>query len=132
MTAKLIGALMMAAFTATGVSAGQVVRESARGIPAAYEVDVVVVGGTTQAVEAAAAAAGAGAKVFLAAPRNYLGDDVCGSLRLWHENGQEPATKLGRRLFDVPAKTRAATEKPAVRLTTPMQVKTALDEALRN
>ena len=102
MTAKLMGALIMAAFTATGVSAGQVVRETARAIPAAYEVDVVVVGGTTQAVEAAAAAAKAGAKVFLAAPRNYLGDDMCGTLRLWHESGQAPATELGRRLFDVP------------------------------
>jgi hypothetical protein len=93
----------MAAFTATGALAGQVVEESARRIPVAYEVDVVVVGGTTQAVEAAAAAAKAGAKVFLAAPRNYLGDDMCGTLRLWIEPGAEPATELGRRLFEAPS-----------------------------
>ena len=85
--------------------AGQVVEESAREIPVAYRVDVVVVGGTTQAVEAAAAAAKAGASVFLAAPRNSLGDDLCGTLRLWLEDGQEPATELGRTLFAKAART---------------------------
>ena len=53
---------------------GAVVLESARDIPVAYDVDVVVVGGSTGAVAAAAAAAKSGAKVFLAAPRHYLGD----------------------------------------------------------
>jgi flavin-dependent dehydrogenase len=136
MTARLIAATAaMAAFTGTGALAGQAVEESARRIPVAYEVDVVVVGGTTQAVEAAAAAAKAGAKVFLAAPRNYLGDDMCGTLRLWLEPGREPATELGRRLFEAPAgaapaNTDAAKEEPALRLATPMQVKAALDEAL--
>ncbi len=137
MPAKLIGALIVATLMTTGAMAEQVVRESSRGIPIAREVDVVVVGGTTQAVEAAVAAARAGAKVFLAAPRNYLGDDMCGTLRLWHEIGQEPTTELGKQLFDVPppaaavpAKTDPVTEKSAIRLTTPMQVKTALDEAM--
>jgi len=107
-TVKLMATLPMAALTtmalaATALSAGQAVEESARRIPVAYEVDVVVVGGTTQAVEAAAAAAKAGAKVFLAAPRNYLGDDMCGTLRLWLEPGQEPATELGRGLFEAPS-----------------------------
>ncbi|HID22936.1 MAG TPA: FAD-dependent oxidoreductase, partial [Planctomycetaceae bacterium] len=59
------------------------VNESAREIPVAYEVDVVVVGATTGAVEAARTAAQAGAKVFLAAPRPYLGDDMTATLRLW-------------------------------------------------
>jgi flavin-dependent dehydrogenase len=145
MTARLIAAMAgmtgmagMAALAGTWALAGQVVEESARRIPVAYEVDVVVVGGTTQATEAAAAAAKAGAKVFLAAPRNYLGDDMCGTLRLWLEPGREPATELGRRLFEAPsapaapepAPADAAKEKAALRLTTPMQVKTALDEAL--
>lgn len=44
------------------------VNESARAIPVAYEVDVLVVGGGTGAVQAAVAAAEAGANVFLAAP----------------------------------------------------------------
>ena len=45
------------------------VNESAREIPVAYSVDVVVVGGSTGAVAAACEAARSGAKVFLAAPR---------------------------------------------------------------
>ena len=46
------------------------VNQSAREIPVAATVDVVVVGGSTGAVAAATAAAKAGAKVFLAAPRS--------------------------------------------------------------
>ena len=52
-------------------------------IPVAYSVDVVVVGGSTGAVSAAEAASRSGAKVFLAAPRPYLGDDLTATLRLW-------------------------------------------------
>jgi hypothetical protein len=40
------------------------VRESGRDIPVAYDVDVVVLGGSTGAVSAAVAAAEAGASVF--------------------------------------------------------------------
>ena len=50
------------------VGEAPMVNESARQIPVAYEVDVVVVGGSTGAVSAAVAAAEAGARVFLAAP----------------------------------------------------------------
>jgi glycine/D-amino acid oxidase-like deaminating enzyme len=75
------------------------VNESAREIPVAYEVDVVVVGGGTGAVSAAVAAAGSGAKVFLAAPRPYLGDDMTATLRLWLEEGEEPSTPLARKIF---------------------------------
>ena len=56
------------------------VPESARKIPVAYDVDVVVVGGGVSAVAAATAAAKDGAKVFLAAPRPYLGQDLAGTL----------------------------------------------------
>ncbi len=73
--------------------------ESKRDVPIACEVDVVVAGGSAAAVEAAAAAARAGAKVFLAAPRPYLGDDLCGTLRLWRPEGVELETDLARRLF---------------------------------
>ena len=52
------------------------VYESAREIPVAYQVDVVVVGGSTHAVAAATSAAEQGATVFLAAPRPYLGEDL--------------------------------------------------------
>jgi hypothetical protein len=75
------------------------VNESARQIPVAYQVDVVVVGGGTGAVSAAVAAAKSGAKVFLAAPRPYLGDDMTATLRLWLEPGEEPAAPLAKQIF---------------------------------
>lgn len=75
------------------------VTESAREIPVAADADVVVVGGSCGAVAAAQAAAQAGAKVFLVAPRPYLGDDVAGCLRLWLEPGETPVSPLARALF---------------------------------
>jgi hypothetical protein len=77
--------------------------ESARGIPVAHSVDVLVVGGSTYAVAAATAAAKAGVSVFLAAPRPYLGEDLCATFRLVLPAGREPQTALGRRLFTLPA-----------------------------
>ncbi|MDW8038735.1 MAG: FAD-dependent oxidoreductase [Thermoguttaceae bacterium] len=87
------------AMPASAAEQGLVVRESARQIPIAYEVDVVVVGGSTGAVAAAVAAAQEGAKVFLAAPYPYLGEDMTGTLRLWLEEQEEPTTELARRIF---------------------------------
>ncbi|GAG49526.1 unnamed protein product, partial [marine sediment metagenome] len=84
---------------ATAVVGAPVVNESAREIPVAYDVDVVVVGGSTAGVEAAVAAAKAGATVFLAAPRTYLGEDICATKRLWLEAGETPPTPLGLKLF---------------------------------
>ena len=75
------------------------VNELVRKIPVAYNVDVVVVGGGTGAVSAAVAAAKAGAKVFLAAPRPYLGDDMTATLRLWLEPGERPTSPLAERIF---------------------------------
>jgi FAD dependent oxidoreductase/F5/8 type C domain len=65
----------------------------------AADVDVVVVGGSSGAVAAAVEAAKNGAKVFLAAPRHYLGEDLCGAYRLWLESGETPATELAREMF---------------------------------
>lgn len=65
----------------------------------ASSVDVVVVGGSTGAVAAAVAAAKAGAKVFLAAPRSYLGDDMTATLRLWLEPDEEPTSLLAKEIF---------------------------------
>lgn len=75
------------------------VAESARGIPVAHQVDVVVVGGSTGAVAAATAAASAGARVFLAAPFPYLGEDMTATLRLWLEEGETPRAPLAKKLF---------------------------------
>jgi len=78
------------------------VTESARTVPIAYEVDVVVAGGSTGAVSAAVAAAKQGATVFLAAPRPYLGEDVAGTLQLWLEDGEVPVSPLANRLYTDP------------------------------
>ena len=75
------------------------VNESARDIPVAYDVDAVVVGGASGGVAAAVEAAQKGAKVFLAAARPYLGEDICGTYRLWLEPGEEPASPLAKKVF---------------------------------
>ena len=76
-----------------------VLPESARQIPVAAEADVVVVGGSTGAVAAAIAAAKQGVRVFLAAPRHYLGEDMAGTLQLWLEAGETARSPLARSLF---------------------------------
>jgi NADPH-dependent 2,4-dienoyl-CoA reductase/sulfur reductase-like enzyme len=75
------------------------VDQSARDIPVASEVDVVVVGGTTGAIAAACEAANAGAKVFLVAPYPYLGEDMTATLRLYLEPGEAPDRPLARQIF---------------------------------
>jgi flavin-dependent dehydrogenase len=89
----------------TGDASGDVVTESARQIPVLYDVDVLVVGGASGAVTAAVAAAQNGATVFLAAPRPYLGEDICGTYRFWLEPGEEPKSPLARIMFAEPATT---------------------------
>jgi len=84
------------------LACGEVVRQTARGIPVAYEVDVAIVGGSTRAVAAAVAAAKAGARVFLAAPYPYLGEDIAGTLKLWLEEGEEPADQLAKEIYNDP------------------------------
>ena len=79
--------------------------DPARDIPLAYDVDVVVVGGSSAAVTAAVAAAKEGAKVFLAAERPYLGEDLCGTYRLWLEPDEKPITPLSKKLFAPPKST---------------------------
>ena len=78
------------------------VNESARNIPVAYDVDVVVVGGTSGGVAAAVAAAEHGVRVFLAAERPYLGEDICGTYRLWLKPGEVPSLPLARKVFAEP------------------------------
>ena len=94
------------------------VRESAREIPVAAEVDVVVVGGTLGAVAAAVEATECGAEVLLVAPRNYLGEDLCATLRLWLEEGEAADGKLTEAIFG------------ERRTTTPLKVKQVLEKAL--
>ncbi|MBC8469806.1 MAG: FAD-dependent oxidoreductase [Planctomycetes bacterium] len=79
------------------------VSESSRDIPVAYDVDVVVVGGTSGGVAAALEAAQNGAKVFLAAQRPYLGADICATYRLWLEPDEVPTLPLPKKIFAEPS-----------------------------
>ena len=75
------------------------VTESARNIPIAYNVDVVVVGGSSAGAAAAIEAANSGAKVLLIGQRSYLGDDICGTYRLWLDPNEEPNSPLAKAIF---------------------------------
>lgn len=94
-----VGWIAFAVAGLCGLARAAAIIESERAIPVCQDVDVVVVGGTCGAVAAAEAAAKAGAKVFLVAPRPYLGDDVAGTLRLWLEGGEAPVTSLARSIY---------------------------------
>ncbi len=78
---------------------GKFCAQSARKVPVAYIVDVVVVGGSTAAVAAAVSAAQNGAKVLLIAQETYLGEDVCGTYRYWNVHPNATGTELGKKLF---------------------------------
>jgi flavin-dependent dehydrogenase len=95
-----------------------VVFEPATRLPLAYDVDVVVAGGSLAGVEAALAATGQGATVLLVESRPYLGHDLCASQKLWLDSNETPATALTRKLFR------------DKRVVTPLKVKRALDHAL--
>ncbi|MDD4103158.1 MAG: FAD-dependent oxidoreductase, partial [Kiritimatiellae bacterium] len=74
--------------------------------PLVQDVDVVVVGGSSGAVAAALKAAEAGAKVFLAAPRPYLGEDMAGKMRLRVGDGEDTRCKLTSQMFSFATKRR--------------------------
>ena len=73
--------------------------QSKREIPVIASVDIVVIGGTVAGVAAAESAAGEGARVMLVAPRTYLGEDICATLRLGLKEGRVLETDLEKRLF---------------------------------
>ncbi len=110
-------ALALLSLAASAAPAGAI-RQSAREIPVAHSVDVVIVGGSTAAVAGAEEAANSGASVFLAAPRPYLGEDLCATLRLRLAEGQTLGDPLAERLFQ------------GRRETTPLVVKKVLDKIL--
>lgn len=96
----------------------QGVVESAKELPLAYDVDVVVAGGSVAAVEAACAAADSGASVLVVESRPYLGYDLCANQKLWLNPDEKPQTELTQFLFK------------DSRQVTPLQVKSLLDRAL--
>lgn len=79
---------------------GEQVRETAREIPVIDTVDVLVVGGSSAGAAAAVTAAESGAKVFLASERTYMGEDICGTYRLWLRSDEKPATPLEKAVFE--------------------------------
>jgi flavin-dependent dehydrogenase len=96
------------------------VAQSARNIPVIKTVDVVVVGGSTAGVSAAVSAAEKGARVFLVAPRSYLGEDLCATMRLRLEPDRKLETSLEKELF------------ASGQEVTLLHVKKTLDETLLN
>jgi len=98
--------------------AGNKIVESKKSLPLAYDVDVVVAGGTLAGVEAACAAADAGASVLVVESRPYLGYDLCGNQKLWLDADEKPQTQIAQSLFK------------GKHQVTPLQVKGILDDAL--
>ncbi|MBS3775333.1 MAG: FAD-dependent oxidoreductase, partial [Bacteroidales bacterium] len=82
-----------------GLSVARFCQESERNIPLIDSVDIVVVGGSTAAVAAASKASRNGATVFLVAPRLYLGEDICSTLRLKIDKDRTLKTDLEKQLF---------------------------------
>lgn len=91
--------------------------QSQRQIPVVYDVDIVIVGGSTAAVAAAVTASRQGNSVFVIASEPYLGVDICGYYQLWTDYEKAVATELGRKLF-------------GEGLPLPLQIKKVLDNEL--
>lgn len=89
--------LGLALIAVGGAWAGVV--ESDKTLPLVQDVDVVVLGGSSGAVAAARKAAEAGAKVFLAAPRPYLGEDMAGKLVLSLGADEDARCDLQQKMF---------------------------------
>ena len=91
--------LVTAFYTAISVEPGEIF-QSKREIPVIHSVDVLVIGGSTAAVSAAVSAAEQGAEVFLVAPKPYLGEDLCATLRLQIDENRALNTKIEKQIFN--------------------------------
>ena len=69
-------------------------------LPLAYDVDVLVAGGSLAGVEAACVASDKGASVLVIESRPYLGYDICANQKLWLEPEEKPQTDITRWIFD--------------------------------
>ena len=92
--------------------------EGEASLPLAYDVDVLVAGGSLAGVEAACVASDKGSSVLVIESRPYLGYDICANQKLWLESGEKPQTDITRWIFD------------GKRQQTPMKVKGLLDRVL--
>ncbi|HOE60699.1 MAG TPA: FAD-dependent oxidoreductase [Kiritimatiellia bacterium] len=93
------GRLGLAWVLAGSLALAEGVVESAKTLPLAHETDVVIVGGSSGAVAAACRAAAEGVRVFVVAPRPYLGEDMAGKLCLRTGASEDPRCVLRRRMF---------------------------------
>ncbi|MDR2116795.1 MAG: FAD-dependent oxidoreductase [Planctomycetaceae bacterium] len=75
---------------------------SERQIPIAYEVDVLVIGGSTGNVAAAIESQKAGAKTMLITQYPYLGEDMTATLNLWLEPNEKLDDPLAAAIFNDP------------------------------
>lgn len=64
--------------------------------------------------------------MFVAAPKSYLGEDVCATQRFWLEQDEHPVAPLAKQLFGQGL----AADTSSSAVPTPMHVKRTLDEAL--
>ena len=87
-------------------------------LPLAYDVDVLVAGGSLAGIEAACVASDKGASVLVIESRPYLGFDICANQKLWLDPDEKPQTDISRWIFD------------GKKQQTPMKVKGLLDRVL--
>ncbi len=83
-----------------GVSGGSLVQPAAE-LELVQDVDVVIIGGSSGAVAAALEARKAGASVFLAAQRPFLGEDMAATYRLRLSEGEDTRCALLKAIFSV-------------------------------
>jgi hypothetical protein len=98
---RIVNAMMIASLLLLSASSVRSAGVS-QDIPVTSDVDIVVAGGGCGAVAAARSAAEAGAEVLLITSRNYLGEDVAGTMQLWLEQHEEPAGDLATELYSDP------------------------------
>ena len=68
-------------------------------IPIIRNVEVLIVGETTGAVEAALAASLTGASVFCVSRKTFFGHDICSYMNLWFDKEHKPQTNLAKKIF---------------------------------
>jgi flavin-dependent dehydrogenase len=96
--AALLGSLLPLAMAARDACAKSVA-ESARSIPVAHEVDVLVVGGNSAGVAAAIAAKKLGSRVLIVSPQGNFSYEVSATKRHWLGPNEKPESALAIALF---------------------------------
>lgn len=89
--------------------------------PLTHDVDVLVLGATTGAVEAAVGAAHAGCRVLCVTHHTYPGEDICAPMAYWPRQPQQPRTELAGGVLSW---------METDGLPRPMQIKYTLEQAL--